>query len=106
MDKPRIYADFNNADAQGRVRLHCQGTVDDLQRLEIALVEGQRIMLYDDELEAEGIVAFNAAETIWVAEVNWAELLKGARCLTVNGRRSNGTAYDEVLTPPSQINHS
>ena len=27
MNKPRVFADFHNADAKGRVRLNCAGTV-------------------------------------------------------------------------------
>jgi hypothetical protein len=30
MNKPKVYADFQNADSQGRLRLNCLGTVEDL----------------------------------------------------------------------------
>ncbi|WP_277883249.1 hypothetical protein [Nostoc sp. FACHB-190] len=32
MDKPRVFADFHNADSQGRLRLNCTGTIEDLAR--------------------------------------------------------------------------
>lgn len=28
MNKPRVFADFHNADVQGRLRLNCIGTID------------------------------------------------------------------------------
>ena len=28
MNKPRVFADFHNADPQGRLRLNCMGTVE------------------------------------------------------------------------------
>jgi len=45
MPSPRIYADFHNADLQGRVRLNANGTVNDLAALGIALSEGLRLSL-------------------------------------------------------------
>ena len=32
MVKPKVYADFHNADPQGRLRLNCIGTTEDLAR--------------------------------------------------------------------------
>ena len=35
--KLRIFADFNNADENGRLRLNCTGTIEDLARQKIEL---------------------------------------------------------------------
>ena len=40
MVKPKVYADFHNADANGRLRLNCVGTVEDLARQGVALRDG------------------------------------------------------------------
>jgi len=71
MHKPLLYADFNNADPRGRVRLNCVGTIEDLSRQGIRLREGLQVLLHDDELEADGETHFSAEEQIWVAIVNW-----------------------------------
>jgi hypothetical protein len=71
MDKPTLYADFNNADPLGRLRLNCIGTVEDLSRQGIRLREGLHVLLHDEELEAEGETRFSPEEHIWVAVVNW-----------------------------------
>jgi hypothetical protein len=51
MDRPRVFADFHNADAQGRLRLNCIGTVEDLARQQITLLGGQLLTLYSEDLE-------------------------------------------------------
>ena len=40
MVKPRIYADFHNADPKGRLRLNCIGTMEDLSRQQVELPRG------------------------------------------------------------------
>jgi hypothetical protein len=52
--KPRIYADFHNANASGRVRLNSVGTAEDLARQGITLREGMPLTLYLDDLDAKG----------------------------------------------------
>jgi hypothetical protein len=37
MENLRVFADFHNADALGRLRLNCIGTVEDLARQQISL---------------------------------------------------------------------
>ena len=54
MNKPRVFADFHNADAKGRVRLNCAGTEADIKRQEIVLQDGQSLIIYSEELEVEG----------------------------------------------------
>ena len=66
-----IFADFNNADAFGRVRLNTVGTVEDLGRLGLRLADGLRVTLHDDDLEADGEVVFSADECLWVATIDW-----------------------------------
>jgi hypothetical protein len=40
MNNPRVFADFHNADAQGRLRLNCIGTLEDLASQNIELQDG------------------------------------------------------------------
>jgi hypothetical protein len=81
MVKPRIYADFHNADSQGRIRLNCIGTMEDLAQQQVALGEGLAVTLYSDDLDdkgqfdellVDGIVSFSAEEHCWVARIDWA----------------------------------
>jgi hypothetical protein len=83
MQKPRIYADFQNLDNANRLVLNCAGTLEDLKRNGIELQDGLVLTFYtddaddqgqDDELKIEGVVHFDSKEGLWVAEVNWAAL--------------------------------
>ena len=71
MKKPRIFADFHNADAQGRLRLNCVGTVEDLACQKIVLKEGQSLILYSEDLEVDGVVRYSEKENLWVAVIDW-----------------------------------
>ncbi len=71
MSKPTLYADFNNADSRGCLRLNCIGTMEDLSRQGLQLREGVPLTLYDEEIEADGVAHFSAAEQIWVAIIDW-----------------------------------
>jgi hypothetical protein len=71
MGLPKITADFNNADEVGRVRLNVNGAVRDIKRLGIRLEDGLRVILHDDDLEADGEVFFSKEENIWVAKIDW-----------------------------------
>jgi hypothetical protein len=66
-----IFADFHNADPQGRVRLNTVGSIEDLGRLGVTLVDGLRLTIHDEELEADAEVAYSADEGIWVAKIDW-----------------------------------
>ena len=68
---PSLYVDFMNADPQGRIRMNCVGTSEDLDRQNISLRDGIRIVVHDDELEADGEVSFSKDEQIWVARIDW-----------------------------------
>ena len=71
MSNLRVYADFHNADTQGRLRLNCVGTLQDLVQQQICLQEGLSLTLYSEELEVEGEVQYSTAESVWVAVIDW-----------------------------------
>lgn len=79
---PLVYADLNNADAAGRVRLNTVGTVEDLCRQQLVLTEGLRLTLYTDDGEAadglriNAIVTKSAEDSAWVAIVDWTAIQK------------------------------
>jgi len=68
-----IFIDFHNADEQGRLRLNCIGTIEDLSR-QPELENGQRLMLYGEDLEVVGVVQFSEEEKIWVVEIDWNQI--------------------------------
>lgn len=75
--KPLIYADFQNADRRGRVRLNTAGTLADLARLGVILADGSEVTLYTDDEDAadglrlDGVVENDSTEGGWVAVVDW-----------------------------------
>jgi hypothetical protein len=74
MKYPKIFADFHNADEQGRLRLNCVGTIEDLSRQNIKLEDGQLLALYDEELEVDGMVQYSQEESLWVAVIDWKQI--------------------------------
>ncbi len=87
MATPPIYADFHNADSQGRLRLNCVGTIEDLARHQIELRENLPLTFYADDLSAEGthdkllvdgIVSFSDEEDCWVATIDWSAIRHGS----------------------------
>src|SRR5262245_59895537 len=83
MSRPRVYADFHNADGQGRLRLSCISTLHDLARHQVQLREGLVLTLYaddadnqgrSDELEVAGVVEYSAEEQCWVARIDWSAI--------------------------------
>ena len=70
----RIYADFHNADPEGRLRLNCVGTMEDLARYRVELRDGEKLVLYSEELEVDGVVAYSEIERLWVAEIDWNQI--------------------------------
>lgn len=71
MKKSRVFADFHNADAKGRLRLNCDGTLADLASQKIILRDDQHLILYSEELEVDGIVQYSSEEDLWVALIDW-----------------------------------
>ena len=71
LNKPlRVFADFNNADEEGHLRLNCIGTIEDLARQKIELQDDQTLTFYSEDLEVDGIVKHSSEENIWVAVKN------------------------------------
>lgn len=65
----RIYVDFNTMtlDLQERVSINT-----DIQRdLTTHLQPGLRVVLYDEEMEVEGIVEFDGEHQQWFAQPHW-----------------------------------
>ena len=76
----KIFADFNNADAKGRIRLNTKGSLRDIEEAGINLQPGQEIVLSDnDEFETLGLVEFSIEEQIWVAKIDWDMLTKNLK---------------------------
>ncbi|MDJ0660658.1 MAG: hypothetical protein QNJ42_14400 [Crocosphaera sp.] len=71
MSQFRVFADFHNADSQGRLRLNCTGTLEDLSFQKIYLKKGQELTLYSEDLEVDGVVDYSSEENLWVAIINW-----------------------------------
>jgi hypothetical protein len=66
-----IFADFNNNDKYGRIRLNTNGALRDIKSRNIELIDGKRVLLDDsDELRIIGVLRFSNDEGIWVAEIN------------------------------------
>ena len=65
MRKPKIFADFHNADEQGRLRLNCVGTAEDLKSQGVTLAPGLELRLYSEELECDGVVEFDEQKQLW-----------------------------------------
>ena len=71
MSKASLYADFNNADPRGCLRLNAIGTIEDLSRQGSRLEEGLQVVLHDEELEADGEIQRCPDEQAWVARIDW-----------------------------------
>ncbi len=65
--RPTVFADFNNCDEQGRVRLNTRQTLADLKSLGLCLTTGMAIRVSDGELVGDGTVAHEGG--VWVADV-------------------------------------
>lgn len=73
-NRQRVFVDFHNADAQGRLRLNCIGTIEDLSIQKVELKSGQQLTLYSEDLEVDGVVEYSDSEHIWVAIIDWNEI--------------------------------
>lgn len=74
MNKPRVFADFHNADPKGRVRLNCAGTEADIKRRKIVLQDGQSLIIYSEELEVAGVVHYSEEEKLWTIVIDWSAI--------------------------------
>jgi hypothetical protein len=105
MALPKIYADFHNADSQGRLRLNCTGTEEDLARQHIELREGLVLTLYSDDLDeqgqpddllVDGVVSYSEDEHCWVAAIDWSAIRHAS-----DGRSSATPANGPSFPGPS-----
>jgi hypothetical protein len=78
----KVFVDFHNADVQGRLRLNCIGTIEDLSRQHPELENGQRLMLYGEDLEVDGVVQFSEDEKIWVVAIDWNQIRQVGELVT------------------------
>jgi hypothetical protein len=100
MSYPKVFVDFGNADAKGRVRLNCAGTLADLTRQNVQLRDGMVLALYSDdenvhgqpdELRAVGTVEYSVDEKAWVASIDW-DAVHHASAEVVTGRPERRSA--------------
>ena len=107
---PRVYADFQNADAQGRLRLNCDGTARDLARQKVRLYDGLVLTLYSDdaddqgtpdELEVTGVVQQSAEERCWVARIDWAAVRHASDRRTGDSTGANKTPASRPARKPA-----
>jgi hypothetical protein len=49
--KPRIYADFQKLDDEGRAMLTCVGSLRDIHDQNLVLRHGESVVLYSDDLD-------------------------------------------------------
>jgi hypothetical protein len=73
---PTVRVDFQNADARGRIRLNISGAEQDIATQNIELRPGLWLHLVDAELAATGEVTWSDDEQLWVAVVNWDEVVE------------------------------
>jgi hypothetical protein len=85
MNQAKVFADFHNADSQGRLRLNCTGTIEDLARYQVWLKDGQNLILYSEDLEVDGVVEYSTEENIWVAVINWDNIRQQEDILVQDG---------------------
>ena len=66
----RIYVDFNTMtrEAQERVFINTEVQKD----LAACLRPGLLVVLYDEEMEVEGIVEFDEEHQVWLGQPHWA----------------------------------
>jgi hypothetical protein len=79
----RIYADFIKSDHKNRLVLTCLGTLQDLERENIVLQKGMKLLFYNDDVDAEGnaddlvvegFVDYDDSNERWVATINWDDI--------------------------------
>jgi hypothetical protein len=97
--QPRVYADFNNADKRGRLRLNCRGTNEDLHRQKVELAEGMPLTVYMEDIECAAVATFSKEENLWVAVVDWnviRDVNKGEMKMGLAGSGVKGDWHVEI----------
>jgi hypothetical protein len=93
-----IYADFMKMDYEGRLVLTCLGTHKDLEKHNISLKDGLKLVFYNDDeddngnpdnLVVEGIVQYDENNERWVANINW-DGIKNISKLSVEEKQKLG----------------
>lgn len=74
-NKTIIFADFNNADSQGLLRLNCDGTLRDFMRHQIVLSEGQEFIFSDGDLQVSGHIVLSD-EGAFAARISWQDIIE------------------------------
>jgi L-alanine-DL-glutamate epimerase-like enolase superfamily enzyme len=69
----RVYADFQNCDKQGLIRLNTAGSQLDLEGEAVDLAEGMELVLYGEDLQAAGVVHV-LEEGGWGVEIDWSQV--------------------------------
>jgi hypothetical protein len=64
-----IYADFNNRDADGYLRLGNVGTIEGLSSSAVVLEEGLKLVVSDGDLTATIVVRMPGQESTWRGEI-------------------------------------
>jgi hypothetical protein len=80
---PLIYADFMKDDYENRLLLTCLGTHKDLEKYNIRLKDGLKLVFYNDDeddngnpdnLVVEGIVEYDSNNERWAANIIWDDI--------------------------------
>lgn len=72
MERLKMYADFNNADVQGRLRLYPSLSANKSKEILLHEFAGKEVEFDDeDSLRVIGILEFSAEEKIWVGRIDW-----------------------------------
>ena len=70
----RIYADFNNCEEDGKVRLNTNGSLNDLCKAKTRIRTGMWVWLYDEDFEVESKLEYHQKWQIWLGEPNWSTI--------------------------------
>jgi hypothetical protein len=69
MTAKMIFADFNNFDSDGYIRLNCVGTIRDLELADMQLHAGLHLVVSNGDLRAEIEVMRSPSGDIWCGKV-------------------------------------
>jgi hypothetical protein len=70
----RIYADINNCEENGKVRLNTHGSLSNLFKREKKIHTGMLVWLHDEEFEVESKLEYDQKWKIWLGEPNWSTI--------------------------------
>jgi len=78
----KLWVDFNASSHFG-FRLNCRGTINDLERQNLKLKDGLKLLLWDEDFDnddkpdnmfIEAIARYNELHGIWEGECNWKDI--------------------------------